>query len=185
MTAGPLSEQMGALACVDALRRERRQVQEHLDLPQRRADVAARIREYYRSQGIPCDDTTVEEGVQLFFAQRLAFEAPTLPWRTRLLAGLSIRRNGLAWGLVWIALLGGVMLAVNLRQPATPAQPEPAAAVSGDKVQQGKQARGRVDDPVIGSKDAYSLNHHFDGHMLVGGGYDNPAENSQQITARF
>ena len=343
MTQGTLSEQMGAMACVDTLRRERRQVQEHMNLPQRRADVAASIREYYRSQGIPCDNATIEDGVRMFFAHRLVFEAPVQPWYKRLFAALLIRRQGLLWTLVWMTLLGGVMLAVSLPQPGTSAQPGPAAVASADKglgmpapqwspeadraahqarleqysqlmvrleamplpdevrahllpfaratgavvashgptkaiqalrelqvysdfveaqlqlvipdapgqvsgyercmqdtpcqpgsdnakawflvfqghdaqgqavtmplpngrtgaldlgdafavqvshaeylkAQQSKQTNGHVDNPVIGEKDAYSMSRNFDTRLLSGGRYDNPAENSQQITARF
>jgi hypothetical protein len=37
-------------------------VQEHLDLPRRRAEVAERIRGYYQRQGIACDDSLIEQG---------------------------------------------------------------------------------------------------------------------------
>ncbi|UVK82089.1 DUF6384 family protein [Pseudomonas sichuanensis] len=338
MSNGSLSEQMGAMALVDELRLQQRQVQEHLDLPRRRAEVAERIRGYYLRQGIACDDSLIEQGVKAFFARRLMFEAPALAWPRRLLAGVFLRRSLLAWVLVWIALLGGALLAVNLRQPAAPAQPATVTKATGNglgmaaptwtpeaeraahqarldqytalmarleamplpgdvrakllpfahstgalvadhgpdraiqalrelqvyadfteaklqlriadgagqlsgyercrkttackpgsedgkawflafqardpqgkvvtmplvngrtgaialadtlgiqvshaqylQAQQAKQAKGRVDKPVIGSKDAYSLTRSFDNRALVGGAYDNPADTSQHI----
>lgn len=42
----PLSDQIGAMALVDQLRHREMEIQEHLDLPKRRADVAERIRTY-------------------------------------------------------------------------------------------------------------------------------------------
>ncbi|HCN47431.1 MAG TPA: hypothetical protein DIT18_18655 [Pseudomonas sp.] len=75
MSKGLLSEQMGAMALVDELRHRRMEIEEHLDLPRREAEVAERIRSYYKSQGIACDDATVTQGVRSFFEQRLVFEA--------------------------------------------------------------------------------------------------------------
>ncbi|WP_194792478.1 DUF6384 family protein [Pseudomonas sp. UFMG81] len=126
MSNGSLSEQMGAMALVDELRLQQRQVREHLDLPRRRAEVAERIRGYYQRQGIACDDTLIDQGVREFFAHRLVFEAPALPWPRRVLVGLFLRRRVMAWMLVWVALLGGALLAANLRQPAATSQPAPA-----------------------------------------------------------
>lgn len=134
MSNGSLSEQMGAMALVDELRQQQRQVQEHLDLPRRRAEVAERIRGYYQRQGIACDDKLIEQGVREFFARRLVFEAPTLAWPRRLLAGVFLRRSLLAWVLVWIALLGGALLAVNLLQPAAPSQPATVTQAAGTRM---------------------------------------------------
>jgi hypothetical protein len=78
MSRIPLSEQLTAMAFVDELRHEQKQVQEHLDLPQRRAEIAERIRNYYRNHDIIFDDDLIEQGVRRFFAHRLMFEAPSL-----------------------------------------------------------------------------------------------------------
>ncbi|MEN5237814.1 MULTISPECIES: DUF6384 family protein [Pseudomonas] len=131
MSNGSLSEQMGAMALVDDLRQQQRQVQEHLALPRRRAEVAERIRGYYQRQGIACDDKLIEQGVREFFARRLVFEAPTLAWPRRLLAGVLLRRSLLAWVLMWIALLGGALLAVNLLHPSPPSQPATVTQAAG------------------------------------------------------
>jgi hypothetical protein len=78
MSSIPLSEQLGAMAFVDELRHQQRQVQEHLDLPRRRAEIAERIRAYYLSNTIAFDDDLIEQGVRQVFAHRLMFEAPPL-----------------------------------------------------------------------------------------------------------
>ncbi|WP_425928844.1 DUF6384 family protein [Pseudomonas sp. NyZ201] len=95
MSGGRLSEQMGAMALVDQLRHRRMALEEHLDLPQREVEVAERIRSYYRSQGIDCDDQLVNQGVREFFRQRLVFEAPPMNlWQRflgRLISSLAMR----------------------------------------------------------------------------------------------
>lgn len=78
MSNGRLADQMGAMALVDDLRHRRMEIEEHLDLPKREAEVAGRIRAYYQSQGIDCDDALVTEGVREFFKHRLVFEAPPM-----------------------------------------------------------------------------------------------------------
>ncbi|EJM16266.1 hypothetical protein PMI21_03014 [Pseudomonas sp. GM18] len=78
MSSIPLSEQLRAMAFVDELRHQQKQVQEHLDLPRRRAEIAERIRAYYLSNNIAFDDDLIEQGVRQVFAHRLMFEAPPL-----------------------------------------------------------------------------------------------------------
>lgn len=95
MSSVPLSEQLGAMAVVDQLRHQQMQVQEHLNLPQRRAEVAERIRTYYQAQGIAYDDALIEQGVRAFFARRLAFEAPEQTTLQRLTTRLLLNRRKL------------------------------------------------------------------------------------------
>jgi hypothetical protein len=95
MSKPPLSEQLGAMALVDELRHQQMQLQEHLDLAQRQAEVTQRIRAYYQHQGIPYDDELVERGVREFFARRFEFEAPALAWHERLRVSLVIPRHRL------------------------------------------------------------------------------------------
>ncbi|CAK9891030.1 MULTISPECIES: DUF6384 family protein [Pseudomonas] len=95
MRSIPLSEQLGAMAFVDELRHQQMQVQEHLDLPKRRAEVAARIRAYYQSHNIAFDEALIDQGVRDFFARRLMFEAPPLSWRQKLLSKASMARSQL------------------------------------------------------------------------------------------
>lgn len=93
MSSVPLSEQLGAMAVVDQLRHQQMQVQEHLNLPQRRAEVASRIRSYYQSHGIAYDDALIEQGVRDFFARRLSFEAPPQGSIARLTSTLLLNRK--------------------------------------------------------------------------------------------
>ncbi|MBV6287240.1 DUF6384 family protein [Pseudomonas aegrilactucae] len=93
MSTVPLSEQLGAMAVVDQLRHQQMQVQEHLNLPQRRAEVASRIRSYYQSHGIAYDDALIEQGVRDFFARRLSFEAPPQSSVARLTSTLLLNRK--------------------------------------------------------------------------------------------
>jgi|EP01034_Spumella_vulgaris_P030573 hypothetical protein len=72
--AGSLSEQLGAMAIIDELRHRQMVVEEHLDLPRRREEVAGRIREYYAANRLAVDDELIAEGVRAYFAQRLEFE---------------------------------------------------------------------------------------------------------------
>jgi len=95
MSSVPLSEQLGAMAVVDQLRHQQMQVQEPLNLPQRRAEVAERIRTYYQAQGIAYDDALIEQGVRAFFARRLAFEAPEQTALQRLTTRLLLNRRKL------------------------------------------------------------------------------------------
>lgn len=71
---GSLSEQLGAMAIIDELRHKQMVVDEHLDLPKRRAEVERRIREYYAANRLVVDDKLIAEGVRAYFAQRLEFE---------------------------------------------------------------------------------------------------------------
>lgn len=88
-----LGDQIGAMAFVDELRAQRNKLQDHLDLPKRRAEVAERIRTYYQHQGIDCDDELVEQGVREFFGRRLRFEAPELRRFDTLLAKLVVNNQ--------------------------------------------------------------------------------------------
>ncbi|MFJ1570140.1 MULTISPECIES: DUF6384 family protein [unclassified Pseudomonas] len=107
-----LSDQMAAMAIVDQLRHREMEIQEHLDLPQRRTDVAERIRTYYKNNGIRFNDAQIEQGVHQFFSSRLMFEAPPLSRKQRLLVRLIMaRRLLLTWAftllLFGLLILGG------------------------------------------------------------------------------
>lgn len=93
MTAIPLSEQIGAMAHIDDLRHRQLAVQEHLNLPARRQDVAKLLRVYYDSQNIVVDDGLIEQGIRQYFARRLAYEAPPLGRIEQRLALLYISRS--------------------------------------------------------------------------------------------
>ncbi|HGM5579600.1 TPA: DUF6384 family protein [Pseudomonas putida] len=105
-----LSEQMGAMGLVDQLRHREMALQEHLDLPRRRAEVADRIRTYYQNQGIAFDDELVDQGVRAFFSRRLVFEAPPLTLAERILVQLGLARRTL------LTLAGGLVMIFGLTQ---------------------------------------------------------------------
>lgn len=69
-----LTDQLGAMALIDDMRHRQINVQEHLDLPKRRDEVATRIRDYYRAKNIPVADDVVEQGVRAYFDRRLVYE---------------------------------------------------------------------------------------------------------------
>lgn len=100
-----LSDQVGAMAFVDELRAQRNWLQDHLDLPKRRAEVAERIRTYYRRQGIDCDDELVERGVHEFFGRRLRYQAPELRRFDKVMAKLVVHHQTLNWILTCAVLI--------------------------------------------------------------------------------
>jgi|GEM_PF-2516323 len=131
MSKGLISEQMGAMALVDELRHRQMEVEEHLDLPRREAEVAERIRAYYKSQGIECDDQLVDQGVREFFNQRLVFEAQPMSLWQRFLGRLVISTAFRFWVLFMLAcaIWFGVSMQGAYRKPpvSAPASPPPAA----------------------------------------------------------
>ena len=89
----PLSEKIGAMNVIDELRGRRAKVEEHLDLPRRRAEIAHEIRSYYQRQGIPFDDDLIEQGVREFFTRRLVYEVPELGRFRQLLTHALVSRE--------------------------------------------------------------------------------------------
>ncbi|RON00702.1 DUF6384 family protein [Pseudomonas brassicacearum] len=120
MSRIPLSEQLTAMAFVDELRHEQKQVQEHLDLPRRRAEIAERIRAYYVSNDIAFDDDLIEQGVRQFFAHRLMFEAPQIKWFDAWLVEILGNRDVASgdtkslhpwrWLLIVVLMLGAILI---------------------------------------------------------------------------
>ncbi|MGH8391279.1 MAG: DUF6384 family protein, partial [Pseudomonas sp.] len=88
-----LSEQLGAMALVDQLRHQQMAVEKDLSLPQRRAEVAARIREYYQNNGVQFTEAQIDQGVREFFSKRLVFEAPELSALDRFWSKVLLRRH--------------------------------------------------------------------------------------------
>lgn len=71
-----LADHVGALALVDDLRHQQNIIDELIDLPRRREEVARMLREHYTRQNIPVLDSLIEAGVRAYFDRRLRFEAP-------------------------------------------------------------------------------------------------------------
>lgn len=114
-----LAEQMGAMAIVDDLRHRKLIVAEQLDLPQRREEVARKIREYYQKNGVVSDDELIERGVREFFTTRLMYEQPKLGLAARVaLRALANRRIYLRSSLIGIALCALGFVSVSAVQSA-------------------------------------------------------------------
>ena len=145
MSKGLFADQMGAMALVDELRHRQMEIREHLDIHRREAEVAERIRAYYRSQGIECDDDLVAQGVREFFNQRLVFEAPPMTFWQRFLGRLIVSSAFRFWLMFMLAFaimfgnsfIGGFSKGftkayneaqARKAQPATPAQVQPLQA---------------------------------------------------------
>ena len=130
-----LRDQMGAMALVDEMRHKQMIVQEHLNLPKRREEVARRIREYYRSQNIEVSDELVEQGVRSYFEKRLIYEAPPTGALSSLLARIYMTRSSwkkpVAVGVAALTLIaGGSYIAQQARETAaTQAAARDAAAI--------------------------------------------------------
>ncbi|RON00701.1 DUF6384 family protein [Pseudomonas brassicacearum] len=122
MSSIPLSEQLGAMAFVDELRQQQKQVQEHLDLPRRRAEIAEHIRIYYLSNDIAFDDDLIEQGVRQVFAHRLMFEAPQLKaFDAWLVKTLTLRSKTPFWNqiilMTVVAVVAGAFLMIQRHGP--------------------------------------------------------------------
>ena len=92
MAGVTLTEQIGAMALIDELRHRQLVVQEHLNLPERRKEVAGRIREFYQSKKMDVDDDLVEQGVRAYFDRRLSFEAPVIGSVSKILSKVYITK---------------------------------------------------------------------------------------------
>eukprot|EP01132_Coremiostelium_polycephalum_P017506 gene17506-20949_t len=98
------------MALVDQLRHQQMAVEKDLSLPQRRAEVAARIREYYQNNGIQFTEAQIDQGVREFFSKRLVFEAPELSALDRFWSKVLLRRHR---GILVIQLIAVTLLVVQ------------------------------------------------------------------------
>lgn len=90
-----LDEVMLAMDVVDTLRRRQDFVERELDSDSREAELIAKVRRIYASQGIEVDDATIEEGVKALRDERFAYHAPPPGLKSRLFQ-LYIQRG--QWG---------------------------------------------------------------------------------------
>jgi len=103
-----LTEQMGAMSLIDDMRHKQMLVQEHLNLPERRREVAQRIRDYYASKSIETDTDMVDKGVADYFSKRLTYEAGAGNKFKELIAGAYVTRNKwLSKVIIGAIVLGG------------------------------------------------------------------------------
>lgn len=111
MASPTLQDQMGAMALIDELRHRRMNVQQHMNLPLHRAEVATRIRDYYLNQNIVVGDDVIEAGVRAYFERRLRFDSPDLTgWRYRF-ADMWIHRRKLSGKMIRTMVYGVICVA--------------------------------------------------------------------------
>jgi len=91
-----LTVQLGAMQYVDDIRHARSAVDDQLDMPKRRLEVANRIAEYYAAQQISVTPDAIESGVRAYFDRRLSFEAPKVGTLAALVATVYVTRG--QWG---------------------------------------------------------------------------------------
>ena len=66
-----LSDQMGVMGIIDKMRHEKVKLSELLSISEQREAIQKRIEDYYQAQGIDVDTATIEEGIRVWFADRL------------------------------------------------------------------------------------------------------------------
>lgn len=132
-----LADQMGAMAAIDEVRHRTMAIQEHLNLPARRKEVAKRIREYYASRGTQVDDAAIEEGVRTYFSNRLSFEAPKIGVISNALGNAYLNRAHWYAGIAVAVVAATLSLALNTALDAV------AEKDAREKVIEFADARGR------------------------------------------
>jgi len=68
-----LSDQLGAMAIIDELYQAQQLLLEHLDRDKLRNSLTEKIKNYYQAKGLIIDDKTINDGVNLWFDNRLRF----------------------------------------------------------------------------------------------------------------
>ncbi|CAI2419439.1 DUF6384 family protein [Serratia plymuthica] len=104
MSEFKLSDQLGAMAIIDSLYAQQIALDEHLDLPKLRQQMAQRIRDYYQSTGTTIDDKLIEQGTKIWFAQRLRYQANKMSLAQRIAAFLYMTSKQWLAGLVIIII---------------------------------------------------------------------------------
>lgn len=103
-----LSDQLGAMAIIDELYQQRQLLLEHLDRDTLHSNLKENIKNYYQDKNLTIDDATIEEGINLWFDQRLRFNAPKRSWFQHLLVFCYIKRN------ILFSIVGIILLACTL-----------------------------------------------------------------------
>lgn len=88
-----LSDQLGAMAIIDELYQKQQLLLEHLDREGLRANLKENIKTFYEAKGQIVDDKIVDEGIDLWFDNRLRFVAPKRPWFQHFLVRCYIKRK--------------------------------------------------------------------------------------------
>ena len=109
-----LSEQIGVLSIVEAMRHQQLVVSDHLDLPARKIEVLAKLKDYYKAKGIEVSQDLLDEGAKIYFEDRLTFEAPVWSklnaWANDLYISRKRWTKPVLIGVSTVALVTGVSL---------------------------------------------------------------------------
>lgn len=78
-----LTDQIGAMGVVDKLRFESRRVQDYMNTAEQKALLVEKIAAGYKAEGTDVSPAVIQEGVEQWYQNRLAFRASHLPWYFR------------------------------------------------------------------------------------------------------
>lgn len=109
-----LSDQLGAMAIIDALHARQIAVEEHLDLPLLRQKISQRIRDYYQKSGTSVNDELIEEGVKNWFTHRLSYQSPPLTLGQRLGSSLYLTSSKWLKGLGVLVLCSALFMGYRI-----------------------------------------------------------------------
>ena len=117
-----VSDQLGAMAIVEELRRNQQLIDQNLAFPKQREQVVQRIREHYAAQGQQVSDELIEQGVRQYFMSRLDFSHPPLSTKHKLLASAYLFRGQLLIGFLALFILLAIVQMVSQGNKSTLAQ---------------------------------------------------------------
>jgi len=113
-----LSDQLGAMAIIDELYQAQQLLLEHLDRDKLRNSLTEKIKNYYQAKGLIIDDKTINDGVNLWFDNRLRFNAPKRSWLQRFLIACYITRRKWFPIAAIILFIFFILIAVSLKDMA-------------------------------------------------------------------
>lgn len=103
-----LSDQLGAMAIIDELYQKKQLLLEHLDRNTLHSNLKESIKNYYLAKGLQIDEKTIEEGIHVWFDNRLRFNKPNRSCLQCFLVFLYIKRN------VLFSIIGILLLLLTL-----------------------------------------------------------------------
>ncbi|WP_392561195.1 DUF6384 family protein [Orbus sturtevantii] len=95
-----LSDQLGAMAIIDELYQKQQLLLEHLDRDKLRHNLAEKIIDYYQTKGFVVDNKIIDDGINLWFDNRLRFNAPKRSKLQNILIFCYVIRNS------WLPVIG-------------------------------------------------------------------------------
>jgi hypothetical protein len=134
-------EVLAAMGEVDRLRNEEEILGREAAGPERKQDVARRLREAYAAQGTQVDDATIQAGVEAYFDRRLRF-VPGRDGLARFLALAWVHRGAVAAAVA--AVLIFIAAGVAARHELVVAQRNAATARAEEAINLAKQKADEV-----------------------------------------